>query len=33
MAALSIRDVVKDYRTGMRVNRVIHGVSAEVADG
>jgi len=33
MAALSIRDVVKDYRAGMRVNRVIHGVSAEVADG
>lgn len=33
MASLSIRDVVKDYRAGLRVNRVIHGVSAEVADG
>ncbi len=33
MAAISIRNVVKSYGHGPRANRVIHGVSAEIADG
>ena len=33
MGALSIRDVVKEYGRGAQANRVIHGVSAEIADG
>jgi multiple sugar transport system ATP-binding protein len=33
MAAISIRDVVKRYGKGPKANQVIHGVSAEIADG
>ena len=33
MASISIRDVVKRYGFGSKANPVIHGVSAEVADG
>ena len=33
MGAISIRDVVKRYGHGSRANQVIHGVSAEIADG
>ncbi|HMS81187.1 MAG TPA: sn-glycerol-3-phosphate import ATP-binding protein UgpC [Burkholderiaceae bacterium] len=33
MGALSIRNVVKEYGRGAQANRVIHGVSAEIADG
>ena len=33
MASISIRDVVKRYGSGAKANPVIHGVSAEVADG
>ena len=33
MAALSFRKVFKAYGTGSQINRVIHGVDAEVADG
>jgi len=33
MAAISIRNVVKRYGRGARANPVIHGVSAEIADG
>ena len=33
MASISIRDVVKRYGFGPKANPVIHGVSAEVADG
>ncbi|MEI7444674.1 MAG: sn-glycerol-3-phosphate import ATP-binding protein UgpC [Burkholderiales bacterium] len=33
MGALSIREVVKEYGRGPQANRVIHGVSAEIADG
>ncbi|WP_198969785.1 sn-glycerol-3-phosphate import ATP-binding protein UgpC [Xylophilus sp. ASV27] len=33
MAAISLKDVVKRYGTGPKVNQVIHGVNAEVADG
>jgi sn-glycerol 3-phosphate transport system ATP-binding protein len=33
MGALSIRNVVKDYGSGRHATRVIHGVSAEIADG
>jgi sn-glycerol 3-phosphate transport system ATP-binding protein len=33
VAALSIRDVTKAYGRGAGANRVIHGVSAEIADG
>ena len=33
MASISIRDVVKRYGSGAKANQVIHGVSAEVADG
>jgi sn-glycerol 3-phosphate transport system ATP-binding protein len=33
VGALSIREVVKEYGRGAQANRVIHGVSAEIADG
>jgi len=33
MASISLRNVVKRYRTGKTELQVIHGVSAEVADG
>jgi sn-glycerol 3-phosphate transport system ATP-binding protein len=33
MGAISIRDVVKRYGKGPKANQVIHGVSAEIADG
>jgi sn-glycerol 3-phosphate transport system ATP-binding protein len=33
MGAISIRNVVKHYGIGPKANRVIHGVSAEIADG
>ncbi|MDQ6628295.1 MAG: sn-glycerol-3-phosphate import ATP-binding protein UgpC [Pseudomonadota bacterium] len=33
MAAISLRNVVKRYGIGPKANQVIHGVSAEVADG
>jgi sn-glycerol 3-phosphate transport system ATP-binding protein len=33
VGALSIRNVVKEYGRGAQANRVIHGVSAEIADG
>ena len=33
MAAISIRNVVKRYGSGPKANQVIHGVSAEIADG
>ena len=33
MASISIRNVVKRYGSGAKANQVIHGVSAEVADG
>ncbi len=33
MGALFIRDVVKQYGRGAQANRVIHGVSAGIADG
>ncbi len=33
MGAISIRDVVKRYGKGPKANPVIHGVSAEIADG
>ena len=33
MGAISIRNVVKRYGTGPKANPVIHGVSAEIADG
>jgi sn-glycerol 3-phosphate transport system ATP-binding protein len=33
VAALSIREVVKEYGRGAQANRVIHGVSADIADG
>ena len=33
MAAISLRNVVKRYGTGPKANAVIHGVSAEIADG
>ena len=33
MASISIRDVVKRYGSGAKASQVIHGVSAEVADG
>jgi sn-glycerol 3-phosphate transport system ATP-binding protein len=33
VGALSIREVVKEYGRGPQANRVIHGVSAEIADG
>ena len=33
MGAISIRNVVKRYGTGPKANTVIHGVSAEIADG
>ncbi|MBU6503380.1 MAG: sn-glycerol-3-phosphate import ATP-binding protein UgpC [Burkholderiales bacterium] len=33
MAAISLRNIIKRYGAGRSVNQVIHGVSAEVADG
>jgi len=33
MAAISLRNVIKRYGLGPRANEVIHGVSAEIADG
>ena len=33
MAAISIRQIVKRYGTGATANQVIHGVSADIADG
>jgi sn-glycerol 3-phosphate transport system ATP-binding protein len=33
MAAISLRKVVKRYGSGPKANEVIHGVSAEIADG
>jgi sn-glycerol 3-phosphate transport system ATP-binding protein len=33
MGAISIRNVVKRYGTGPKANQVIHGVSADIADG
>ena len=33
MASISLRQVLKQYGTGAKANAVIHGVSAEIADG
>ena len=33
MGAISIRNVIKHYGSGPKANAVIHGVSAEIADG
>ena len=33
MGAISIRNVVKRYGVGPKANQVIHGVSADIADG
>src|SRR5258706_4941930 len=33
MGAISIRNVTKRYGSGAKVNQVIHGVNAEIADG
>jgi len=33
MGAISIRNVIKRYGSGAKVNQVIHGVNAEIADG
>jgi sn-glycerol 3-phosphate transport system ATP-binding protein len=33
MGAISIRNVVKRYGVGLKSNQVIHGVSADIADG
>ncbi len=33
MAAISLRNVIKRYGIGPKANQVIHGVSAEIADG
>src|SRR5574340_225486 len=33
MASISIRNIVKRYGHGAKANQVIHGVSAEIADG
>jgi sn-glycerol 3-phosphate transport system ATP-binding protein len=33
MAAISLRNVIKRYGLGPKANEVIHGVSAEIADG
>jgi sn-glycerol 3-phosphate transport system ATP-binding protein len=33
MAAISIRNVIKRYGHGPKANQVIHGVSADIADG
>ena len=33
MGAISLRNVVKRYGFGPKANHVIHGVSAEIADG
>lgn len=33
MATLSLRQIVKRYSHGAKANQVVHGVSAEIADG
>jgi sn-glycerol 3-phosphate transport system ATP-binding protein len=33
MASISFKNVIKQYRAGKSVNKVIHGVTADVADG
>ncbi|MGA8391591.1 MAG: sn-glycerol-3-phosphate import ATP-binding protein UgpC [Burkholderiaceae bacterium] len=33
MASITFRNVVKQYRAGKNVNKVIHGVNADIADG
>ena len=33
MGAISLRNVVKRYGFGPKANQVIHGVSADIADG
>ena len=33
MASITLQDIVKRYGTGPKANQVIHGVSAEIADG
>ncbi len=33
MASISLKNVVKNYRAGKTINKVIHGVSADIADG
>ncbi len=33
MASISLRNIVKQYGTGRTANQVIHGLSAEIADG
>src|SRR4051812_42883020 len=33
MGAIALRDIVKRYGRGASANQVIHGVSAEIADG
>ena len=33
MASISLRNVIKIYNSGKNANQVIHGVSAEIADG
>ena len=33
MASISLKNVVKNYRAGKTVNKVIHGVNADIADG
>ena len=32
MGAISLRNVEKSYGSGAKLNKVIHGVSAEIAD-
>ncbi|HOS87595.1 MAG TPA: ATP-binding cassette domain-containing protein, partial [Burkholderiaceae bacterium] len=33
MASITLKNVVKTYRTGKTTNKVIHGVDADIADG
>ncbi len=33
MASIQLKNVVKQYRAGKNVNKVIHGVTADIADG
>lgn len=33
MASISLRNVIKSYGKGAKVNQVIHGINAEIADG
>ena len=33
MASISLRKIVKRYGSGPKANQVIHGISAEIADG